>query len=180
MGSLSGSIVTGASLGSKFILTRTPKCGVPEGNYVVGGDLPGCRMIYSDTGSDAYFNIKVSFLGYGTFYKLTNSDTYLRFQVYKAISIETPSSGEKVFGDTFDCETLVPADTDTTAIFSYGGLFVQYIEPVTPGSGEGTVLINEGGIFQEFTLSDGASLTVTSETGVTITYTFIGGAMVIR
>jgi hypothetical protein len=179
LGSLAPSEVEGASLGSKFTLTRTPKCGMAQGDYIIGEALPECRMIYSDTGSDDHFNFKVSFIGYGTFYKLTSHDEYLRFQVYKAIAIETPLLSEKVFGDTFYCETLIPSNTDATTLFNYNSLTFQYIEQVSAGSKNGTVIINEGGVAQEFTLSEGASLTVTSEIGVTTTYTFIGGTMVV-
>lgn len=116
LGDLGGDIVTGASLGTKFTLLRTPLCGIAQGVYAAGAPLPEYSMIYSDTGSDEDFTIKISFIGHGTFYKYTSTDAYLRFQVYKAIAIET-ASGEKVFGDTFDCETLVPAAQDADPIF---------------------------------------------------------------
>lgn len=134
MGASGGDIVPGASLGSKFTLTRTSKCGVPQGDYVVGSPLPECRMIYSDTGRDDDFTIKVSFFGYGTFYRLTRADTHARFQVYKAIAIETPSGGEKFFGDTFDCETLIPAAQDVTALFAYDGPIARYTDKTTSGT----------------------------------------------
>ncbi|WP_233489571.1 hypothetical protein [Solidesulfovibrio fructosivorans] len=130
-------------------------------------------MIYSDTGSDDDFNIKVSFLGYGTFYKLTEADEYLRFQVYKAIAIET-AAVEKVFGDTFDCETLIPAETDITALFNYDGPTVKYADGVE---------VSEEGVFvwngQTYHLFDGASLTINSTTGGTQTITRIGNTFVV-
>ncbi|UJX41689.1 hypothetical protein K9F62_03025 [Desulfovibrio sp. JY] len=134
MGPSAGDIVAGASLGSKFTLMRTPKCGVPQGDYVVGSALPDCRMIYSDTGNDDDFTIKASFIGYGTFYKYTSSDEFLRFQVYKAIAIETSMIGELVFGDIFDCETLIPATQDVEALFNYESPSIQYTEQTTSGS----------------------------------------------
>jgi len=174
MGPSAGDIVSGASLGTKFTLTRTPKCGVAQGDYVVGSALPECRMIYSDTGSDEDFTVKVSFLGYGTFYKLTEADEYLRFQVYKAIAIET-ASGEKVFGDTFDCETLIPATDDVTALFSYDEAVAQYVDPATPGSGSGSFFLD--GV--EYYLADGQSVIITSASGGTNTYTFVGNGLVV-
>lgn len=173
MGALGGEIVAGASLGSKFTLTRTPKCGVAQGEYTVGSALPECRMIYSDTGSDDDFTIKVSFIGYGTFYRLTSADQFLRFQVYKAIAIET-AAGEKVFGDTFDCETLIPAETDITALFNYDGPTIKYADDIE---------VSEEGIFvwngQAYHISDGRSLTITSTTGGTQTITRIGNTFVV-
>lgn len=174
MGASGGDIVAGASLGSKFTLTRTPKCGVPQGYYVVGSALPEYRMIYSDTGSDDNFTIKVSFIGYGTFYKYTDNDTYLRFQVYKAIAIET-AAGEKIFGDTFDCETLIPADSDTTALFSYDGSTVRYADKAQEGEDSGSFWLDG----QLYHLSDGSSVTITSASGGKNTYTFVGKTLVI-
>lgn len=174
MGSSGGDIVAGASLGSKFTLIRTPKCGFPQGNYVVGSPLPEYRMIYSDTGSDDVFTIKVSFIGYGTFYILTNADTHLRFQVYKAIAIET-AAGEKVFCDTFNCETLIPATQDVTALFMYDGPVAQYTDPATSGTESGSFWVN--GV--EFHLLDGQSIMITSASGGTNTYTIINGVLVV-
>jgi len=175
LGNLASTLIPGDSLGSKLLLYRTPKCGVAQGDYVVGSALPECRMIYSDTGRDDDFNFKMSFIGYGTFYKLTSADQCLRFQVFKAIAIETPLAGEKIFGDTFDCETLIPADTDTTALFSYDGSIVQYSDTVTT-TGSGTFWLNG----QEYHLADGQSITITSATGGTNTFTFVGNTLVVR
>jgi len=174
LGKLAGSLISGASLGSKLLLYRTPKCGVAQGDYVTGQALPEYRMIYSDTGSDDDFNFKMSFIGYGTFYKITSADQYLRFQVFKAIAIETAAAGELVFGDTFDCETLIPADTDTTALFNYDGSIVQYSDTVTT-TGSGTFWLNG----QEYHLADGQSITITSATGGTNTFTFVGNTLVV-
>lgn len=174
LGNLAGSLIPGDSLGSKLLLYRTPKCGIAQGDYVVGQALPERRMIYTDTGDDDNFNFKMSFIGYGTFYKLTDADTYLRFQVYKAIAIETAKAGEMVFGDTFDCETLIPADADTAALFSYDGPTVQYSDTVTL-TGSGSFWLD--GV--EYTLADGASITITSASGGTNTYTIVNGALVV-
>uniref|UniRef100_I2Q1D4 Uncharacterized protein n=1 Tax=Desulfovibrio sp. U5L TaxID=596152 RepID=I2Q1D4_9BACT len=175
MGVSGGDIVAGASLGTKFTLTRTPKCGLPQGDYTIGSPLPECRMIYSDTGNDDDFTIKVSFLGYGTFYKLTASDQSLRFQVYKAIAIET-AAGEKVFGDTFDCETLIPATQDVEALFSYTAPTFQYIDPVSSGvSSDGSVTVEIGGT--TYNLSDGTIIKINSSNGV-LTLSYINGNLV--
>lgn len=176
MGPSGGDIVAGASLGSKFTLTRTPKCGVAQGSYVAGSPLPECRIIYSDTGSDDIFTIKVSFIGYGTFYKLTNADTHLRFQVYKAIAIET-ATGEKVFGDIFDCETLIPATQDVTALFSYTAPTVQYVDPVSSGvSSGGDITVEIDGT--TYNLSDGTIINISSSSGGTRTLSYINGNLV--
>ena len=174
MGEKAREIVPSASFGSKFILTQTPKSRVPQGGYAVGAALPSCRMIYSDTGSDDDFTIKLSFLGYGSFYKLTNADQYLRFMVYKAIALETSTVGEIIFGDVFNCETRIPATADVAALFSYDGPTVQYVDQITSGEA-GTIFLNG----QVYTIADGKSVTVASATGGTQTYTYVGGAFVI-
>lgn len=177
MGKLAGDIVDGASWGSKFILTQTPKSGVAQGEYVVGSPLPSYRKIYSDTGSDDDFAIKVSFVGEGTFYRLTESDTYLRFQLFKAIAIETATTAEMVFGDTFDCETLIPADTDTTALFEYDGAIVQYTDPVvTSTDSEGYTIVEFDGV--QYYLSDGVTIQINSATAGSHTLTMINGTLI--
>lgn len=177
LGSLAASEVVGASLGSKFTLTRTPKCGVAQGGYVEGEALPEYRMVYSDTGSDDDFAIKVSFFGYGTYYKKNRNDEYLRFQVYKAISIETNMLDELVFGDIFDCETLIPADADTTAIFDYERPVVQYVEEAESGTDE------EGGYVyidgQKVYIPSGSSIDFVGTTGSTLTVSYVNGTVVI-
>jgi hypothetical protein len=169
-------IEPGESYGSRQRLFQTPKSRVLQGEYVVGQAIPDLAVTYSDTGSDDDFSIKLSHIGYGTFYKLTKSDKYFRAMVYKAIVIETPTAGKKVFGDTFDCETLIPADTDTTALFSYDGPAIQYVDTATSGSASGTIVI--GG--QTYNLAEGASITITSATGGTQTVTFVGGTFVVN
>lgn len=177
LGTLASSEVEGASLGSKFTLTRTPKCGMAQGAYVVGKELPECRMIYSDTGSDDDFTIKVSFIGYGSFYKYTDADEYIRFQAYKAIAIETALLGEKVFGEVFNCETLIPADADTTAIFDYDDSIVQYVEETESGEDE------EGGYVyidgQKIYIPAGASIDFVGTSSGIHTVSFVNNTVVI-
>ena len=177
LGSLASSEVEGCSLGSKFTLTQTPKSGVAQGDYTVGEELPECRMIYSDTGSDDDFTIKVSFIGYGTFYKYTSSDEYLRFQMFKAIGIETSLLGEKIFGDTFDCETLIPADADTTALFDYNGPVIQYVEETESGEDEEGAYVYIDG--QKIYIPSGASIDFVGTSSGVHTVSFVNNTVVI-
>lgn len=175
LGDKAAELIPGASLGTKFLLTQTPKSRVLQGEYVAGEEIPDLAAIYSDTGSDDDFNIKISHLGYGTFYKVTGQDEFFRAMVYKAIVIETPTAGKKVFGDTFDCETLIPTTEDVTALFSYDGSVVRYLDQATAGEGGGVIVI--GGV--TYDLSDGQTITITSTTGGTQTITRIGRTFVV-
>lgn len=175
MGKSANEIVASSSWGSKFVLNQTPKSGILQGEYSAGSTIPDLAWIYSDTGSDDDYSLKISFIGHGSFYKLTSSSAFLRAQVYKAIIIENPDTGQKIFGDTFDCETLIPAGTDAAALFSYDWPIVQYVDQASTGEGSSTVVING----QTYNLSDGTSITMTSATGGTVTYTLVGGVLVI-
>lgn len=121
LGDLASSEITGCTMGSKRKLFQTPKSGVPQGSYVEGESLPDCRIIYTDTGSDDEFTMKVSFFGYYTYYKRFSSDTYLRLFSYKAIAIETNILSEVIFPDSFDCETNIAAGSGDTTQFTYSG-----------------------------------------------------------
>ena len=58
LGNLASALIPGASLGSKLLLYRTPKCGVAQGDYVVGSALPECRMIGRDcAGREMQFRV---------------------------------------------------------------------------------------------------------------------------
>jgi len=172
-----GEIVPGTSFGSRFKMFQTPKSRILQGEYVVGQEIPDLAWIYSDTGNDDDFSIKVSYIGYGTFYRLTKADKYLRAQVYKAIVIETPTVGKKEFGDTFDCETLIPATDDVAALFAYDTPVVQYTDGVSSTEADdGSVTVEYNG--KTYTLSNGNTVFVTSSTGGTRAITYIDGNLV--
>ena len=88
--------------------------------------------------------------------------------------MENPDTGQKIFGDTFDCETLISADTDTTALFEYDGPTVRYSDPVSSGGG-GTVVING----QTYNIEGATSITVSSASGGTVTYSIVSDKLLI-
>lgn len=172
MGSLGGAIVPGASLGSKFVLSRTPKCGILQGQLVVGGTLPDYNMVYSDTGSDEDFDLKVLFSGVATFYKNFDSDTYLKFNVYKSIEIHNRAGNLYTFGDTFECETFIPASSNETSLFEYDSSHYNFSNEIEY-DGNSELIINYEG--QEYRLLEHKSVQLTSPSGLTMRYSMVDG-----
>lgn len=174
LGSLASIMCDGASFGSKYFLTQTPKSGVLQGNYVVGEEIPSLEKIYSDTGHDDEFNLKISFLGHGSFYRRTSNDLYLRAQIYKAIRIETNNDTGIVFGDVFDCETLIPATDDISVEFAYDPSVVQCVDPIPDEVYSSGTFVYGG---KSYTLASGQSITFSSENGNTLTFRFVNGGL---
>lgn len=175
LGNLAASIVDGCSLGSKFKLMQTPLSGVAQGEYVAGNELPECRKIYSDTGYDDNFTIKISFFGHGTFYKFTGTDKNLMFEVYKCIALETNKQKEIVFGSSFSCETLIDSSSDIDSIFNYKKSSWGFIDDADYNESNGTIAIGGDVIF----LKDGKSITLNSLYGSQITITVVNGIVTI-
>ena len=178
MGSLASALIPGASLGSKFLLYQTPKSGVAQGDYTAGSALPDYRMIYTDTGGDDDFTLKVTFIGWGTFYLNSEADSYLRFQVEKGITITTSSVSEVTFTDTFDCETLIPKTADYTALFDYNASSVLNVDNETATYDDNAnALITIGGI--TYQLKDYLVLSVHGSVGGNYNVSMIGGKTII-
>jgi hypothetical protein len=98
------------SYGSQVILYRTPLCGVAQGAYVEDSALPAYAMIFSDTGNDDDYTIKLSFYGWGTFYVANAGDAYCHLEVRKGVKIECGSLAKK-FETTDIWETRIPSST---------------------------------------------------------------------
>lgn len=175
LGKLAGSIIEGTSLGSRFVLRRTPNFCVPQSEYIAGSALPDCRAIYSDTGNDDDFVLKVSFFGHGTFYKKTESDKHLMFEVYKAIAIKTQTIKEIIFGSSFTCETLIDSDENVESLFSYSLSKWQFTDDANYNSENKTISVG-GNILL---IEKGESLELKSLYGRAITVTVINGIVTI-
>lgn len=73
------------------MLYRTPLCGKVQGEYTAGAELPDYAMIYSDTGTDTEFDLRISFYGWGTFFQQNSSDTYCHLEIRKGTKVECGS-----------------------------------------------------------------------------------------
>lgn len=92
VGESGAALIPGASMGSSFVLEQTPNSSVVQGELETNTVLPSKRVIYSDTGSDDDYKIKVSFSCYGVFLVENKGDSFLTFQVFKSVIIETPEN----------------------------------------------------------------------------------------
>ena len=116
------------SFGSRVLIRRTPLCGVVQGQYAEGVALPEFAMIYSDTGSDAAYDLKLSFYGWGTFYVANADDAYCTLEIRKGIKVEATGLSKKF--ETYDLwETRVPASLVLTDSPSLRSVAVTYVEP---------------------------------------------------
>ncbi|QLA21276.1 hypothetical protein [Desulfolutivibrio sulfoxidireducens] len=101
------------SYGSRVVCARTPLCGVVQGEYVPGAALPVMEMIFSDTGFDDVFDLKLSFYGYGTFHLAAPGDAFYSLDVVKGVRIQ--AAGLCRSFETMDLwETGIVAATDLT------------------------------------------------------------------
>jgi len=107
----------GASRGSKVVLRQTPASGFVQGVVAAGSPLPELRMVYSDTGGDADFQVKVSFDGVMSFYRENALDTTLRFNAAKRLVRHDAAGNEDACAATIDCATGVAASGDDPLAF---------------------------------------------------------------
>lgn len=99
------------SFGSRVICRRTPLCGLAQGDYVPGSALPRQDMIFSDTGADDDFSLKISFTGYGTFHLAAPTDARYSLAVVKGLRVEAFGL-DRSFEITDLWETGIVAETD--------------------------------------------------------------------
>jgi len=125
------------SFGSRVLVQRTPLCGVVQGQYVEGSALPEFAMIYSDTGSDAAYDLKLSFYGWGTFYVVNTGDKYCALEIRKGIKVEVSGLSKKF--ETYDVwETFVPASlvlTDPPQIKTVSIVYTETPDSDIPRAG---------------------------------------------
>ena len=96
------------SFGSRVALAQTPKSGQTFGELAVGQELPVTEIIYSDTGNDQGFHLKVSHYGCGRFYLADAKAPFFTLAVVKGIRVE--AAGICRSFETVDLwNTLIPA-----------------------------------------------------------------------
>jgi hypothetical protein len=99
------------SFGSRVSLVQTPRSGVAAGTLTPGEPLPELAIIYSDTGADDVFDLKVSHYGHGRFYLPTSEAGYYALAVIKGLRVE--AAGIRRSFETVDVwDTRIPAGTD--------------------------------------------------------------------
>ncbi len=101
------------SYGSVVVCSQTPQSGVADGAYVQGEALPDHAVIYSDSGEDDAFGLKLSFYGHGTFYLPDAEARCCALEVRKGIRIRAAGL-DKRFETVDTWETRIPADQDLT------------------------------------------------------------------
>ena len=83
-------------------------------------------MIYSNTGSDDAFDVKLSFYGWGTFYVADSGDAYCHLEVRKGINVEGAGLSKKFeIADVW--ETLIPSSTILKNVPVINTIAVSYI-----------------------------------------------------
>lgn len=98
------------SYGSRVDCAQTPASRTLQGDLLQGECLPVYEMIYSDTGEDENFGLKVASYGYGTFYAAGWADPFYSLAVVKGIRLE--AAGFARAFETLDLwETKIPVET---------------------------------------------------------------------
>jgi len=96
-------------VGQTIRLRQTLNSKQVQGDYVVGQPLPDKRVIYTDTGEDENFNLKVSYYGWGEFYLVSDDADYFSYRMTKGMSIQAGDwSKEKNFETQYFVATEVP------------------------------------------------------------------------
>jgi len=123
LGARAGEAVPGASPGTRRWLRQTPQSGFVQGVLAPGSPLPDLAMVYSDTGSDSDFALKLSFDGFTSFYRETVLDTTLRFNACKRLVRHDAEGNADPFVSAVDCATgMAAAETDPVAFAESGSV----------------------------------------------------------
>jgi hypothetical protein len=117
--------------GTKLVLTQTTDSMVPQSEYVEGNALPDVAAIYTDTGDDDTFQMKVKMAGHGTFFAGAEDNYWL--EILKTISIQTAELEEKIFEKKTYAYTQIPTSTEITGVDA-GDDGWYYGDPVVPTS----------------------------------------------
>jgi hypothetical protein len=109
------------SFGSRVTCALTPSSGVAQGDYVPGSALPRCEIVYSDTGDDTAFDMKISFYGHGVFRLAAPTDARYSLAVVKGLRVEAMGLNRS-FEITDHWETGIAAVTDLSLPPSLPGM----------------------------------------------------------
>ncbi|MFU2208507.1 hypothetical protein [Solidesulfovibrio sp. C21] len=107
------------SYGSRVTLSQTPRSGLLSGTLTPGEPLPTLETIYSDTGDDDDFSLKLAHYGYGRFYLPDADASRYALALVKGIRVE--ATGVYRSFETVDIwDTLIPAATDLSKPLAAG------------------------------------------------------------
>lgn len=99
------------------VLQQTPTSGQLQGDLVVGEELPTKRIVYTDTGDDSSYNLKVAYEGWGEFLVEQAGDSYYTLYIKKGIAIQAGDQDEeKIFRDGIRLSTQIPTTRDLTGV----------------------------------------------------------------
>ena len=107
--------------GQPIVLFKTPKSGVAQGSYVVDEPLPDKRVVFTDTGKDDTFNLKITHYGWGEFYIADPaSDEFLSLKMTKGMTVEAGDwDEEKLFESYWYGTTQIPVTEDLKTELGY-------------------------------------------------------------
>ena len=99
--------------GQLVVLQQTPLSGQEQGDKVVGEELPKKAMIYTDTGEDDSFNLKIGYYGWGEFYLVSPDDGYYSLQITKGMVLQAGDWGSpNDFQIYYHGTTRIPSSKD--------------------------------------------------------------------
>ena len=99
--------------GQTVVLQQTSNSGVLQGDKVVGEELPKKAMIYTDTGLDDSFNLKIEYYGWGEFYLKNAGDECFSLDITKGMTVKAADwDKEECFQAVRSGKTKIPNSKD--------------------------------------------------------------------
>ena len=103
--------------GQTVVLQQTFNSGRLQGEEVVGEELPKKAIIYTDTGLEDSFNLKIEYYGWGEFYVPSNeavlSSDYYALDIKKGMSVQAADwDNSQMFENVYRGPTEIPASKD--------------------------------------------------------------------
>ena len=103
--------------GDPVVLRKTPQSGVLQGDLVVGEELPAKRVIYTDTGEDDSFNLKIAYEGWGEFKVKQSGDETYTLDIIKGMALQAGDwDEEKIFRHGIELITKIPTSRDLAGV----------------------------------------------------------------
>lgn len=157
--------------GSRINFAATPLSKQDQGPYTQGVVLPTKEAIYTNTGDEDVWDIKITMYGHGTFYAQSGVDNY-KLQVEKFFKIES------IYFDTLIFQHIEVQDTEIPTTTEIPNVYVpeEPPEPIPedppppeepppdpgdpPITGDPTQISNHGFLFYEFFLWNTSALEI--------------------